>query len=153
MSNQSPSAKSSAYEKDRVARVAAVQAVYQMTSLEENIDVILAQFLVERFKTDYPHKVNTELFQHLVRDWDHHREEIDESIKELLAEGWTIESLDTVLLSILRVGITELKTQQLRKPHGVIISEYVDVAKGFYGEDEPGFVNGLLDAYHKKNQA
>jgi N utilization substance protein B len=27
----------------------------------------------------------------------------------------------------------------------VVISEYVDVSHGFYGEDEPGLVNAVLD--------
>ena len=30
-------------------------------------------------------------------------------------------------------------------PARVVITEYVDVAHGFYGEDEPGLVNAVLD--------
>ena len=31
-------------------------------------------------------------------------------------------------------------------PARVVITEYVDVAHGFYDEDEPGLVNAVLDA-------
>ncbi len=30
-------------------------------------------------------------------------------------------------------------------PVAVIVSEYVDIARAFYSEDEPGLVNAVLD--------
>ena len=35
-------------------------------------------------------------------------------------------------------------------PTASVISEYVDVAKAFYGQKEAGFVNGILDAVAKE---
>ena len=59
--------------------------------------------------------------------------------------GSNLRRVEAVLRAILRAGAFEL---MFRKdvPARVVITEYVDVAHGFYGEDEPGLVNAVLDA-------
>ena len=52
--------------------------------------------------------------------------------------------VEAVLRAILRAGAFELMYRK-DVPARVVISEYVDVAHGFYGEDEPGLVNAVLD--------
>ena len=57
----------------------------------------------------------------------------------------TRRKAEAVLRAILRAGAYEL---MFRKdvPARVVITEYVDVTHGFYGEDEPGLVNAVLDS-------
>jgi N utilization substance protein B len=52
--------------------------------------------------------------------------------------------VEAVLRAVLRAGGYEL---MFRKdvPARVVITEYVDVAHGFYDDDEPGLVNAVLD--------
>jgi N utilization substance protein B len=49
-----------------------------------------------------------------------------------------------VLRAILRAGAYELAFRK-DVPARVTISEYVDVAHSFYGGEEPGLVNAVLD--------
>ena len=37
-------------------------------------------------------------------------------------------------------------------PARATISEYVDVAHAFFGEEEPGFVNGVLDRLARRRR-
>jgi N utilization substance protein B len=69
---------------------------------------------------------------------------IDVKIDRTLAEGWPLKRVEAVLRAILRAGAFELMYRK-DVPARVVISEYVDVAHGFYGEDEPGLVNAVLD--------
>jgi N utilization substance protein B len=57
-----------------------------------------------------------------------------------------------VLRAILRAGAYEL---MFRKdvPARVAISEYVEIAHRFYDADEPGLVNGVLDALAREVRA
>ena len=61
-----------------------------------------------------------------------------------LVEDWPLKRVDATLRAILRCGTYEL----LRRddvPGRVIISEYIDVARAFFEDDEPRLVNGVLD--------
>ena len=69
---------------------------------------------------------------------------IDRSVDEALAAGWPLTRIEAVLRAILRAGAYELMLRQ-DVPARVTISEYVDVAHGFYGDEEPGLVNAVLD--------
>ncbi len=70
---------------------------------------------------------------------------IDQTIDKALAQGWPLARIEAVLRAILRAGGFEL---MFRKdvPARVVITEYVDVTHSFYGDDEPGLVNAVLDA-------
>ena len=70
--------------------------------------------------------------------------EIDVKIDKTLATDWPLKRIEAVLRAILRAGGYEL---MFRKdvPARVVITEYVDVTHGLYGEDEPGLVNAVLD--------
>ncbi|MCY1463125.1 Transcription antitermination protein NusB [compost metagenome] len=69
---------------------------------------------------------------------------LDPLIHHALTEDWPLSRLDSTLRAILRAGAWELKTRK-DVPTAVIVSEYVDIAKAFYTEDEPKLVNAVLD--------
>ncbi len=64
--------------------------------------------------------------------------------RPFLAEGWAFERLEVVLRAILRAAAFELIGRG-DIPARVTITEYVEIARGFFAGKEPGFVNGLLD--------
>src|SRR5262245_12915233 len=69
---------------------------------------------------------------------------IDPVIGQALTEDWPLSRLDSTLRAILRAGVYEL-TDRRDVPVAVIVSEYVDIAKAFYEDEEPKLVNAVLD--------
>ena len=69
-------------------------------------------------------------------------EEITNIVARNLKQGWTIERISTVDLSLLKLAIYEIKYK--KEPYKVIINEAVNDAKK-YGEEASGaFINGVL---------
>jgi len=130
------------------ARLAAVQALYQMDVSGKSVIDALAEFEafwigreVEGIEFK-PSDVN--FFRDILSGVVKNQRAIDVKIDKALAEGWPLKRIEAVLRAILRAGGYEM---MFRKdvPARVVITEYVDVAHGFYGEDEPGLVNAVLD--------
>jgi N utilization substance protein B len=69
---------------------------------------------------------------------------IDPVVDQILDKGWPLHRLDSTVRAILRAGAYELMFMD-KVPARVAISEYVDVADAFFGEEEPRFVNGVLN--------
>ena len=134
------------------ARLAAVQALYQLEMEQTPLAVLLHEFHQHRLGATIEdvtyHPAETDFFDDVVKGVDARREEIDALIAGRLAQGWSLERLDKPMKQILRAGSYELLARA-DVPVGSIISEYVDVAHAFYDKREAGFVNGLLDAIAK----
>ncbi len=71
-----------------------------------------------------------------------HVPEIDALINEN-TKGWKTSRMNKVDLTILRLGVYEMKWDD-EIPTGVAINEAVELAKKFSGGDSPSFVNGVL---------
>jgi N utilization substance protein B len=134
------------------ARLAAVQALYQMDMEEIGVAPLLHQFHEHRLGATIEGATYAEaeqsFFDDVVRGVDARRVEIDGLVSERLAKGWSLERLDRPMRAILRAGAYELLARR-DVPTATVISEYVDVAHAFYDKKESGFVNGLLDAVAK----
>jgi N utilization substance protein B len=130
-----------------VARLAAVQALYQMETAEAGSEAVIREFADFRFDKDIdglPLAPADEVyFGKLVRGAVEHQARVDKAIRTRLAEGWRLERIDATLRAILRVGAFELIGGDA--PDEVVIDEYVEIAKSFFDGPEPGFVNGALD--------
>ena len=77
--------------------------------------------------------------------------EIDPVVDAQLAEGWRLTRVDSTLRAILRAGVFELIERE-DVPARVVISEYVEIAKAFFSEDEPRVVNGVLDKIARRTR-
>lgn len=134
------------------ARLAAVQALYQLDMEQTPLPALLHEFHLHRLGATIEdvtyHPAESDFFDDVVKGVDARRGEIDELIAGRLAKGWTLERLDKPMRQILRAGTYELLAR-IDVPTGSVISEYVDVAHAFYDKREAGFVNGLLDAIGK----
>ena len=74
------------------------------------------------------------------------------------ATGWSLERIAPLERSILRVGLAELLyPDELPGERGIppegAIDEAVETAKRFCGADAPGFVNGILGAVLREQEA
>ncbi len=136
------------------ARLAAVQAIYQMELTGNDAESVAQEFCEHRFGeieggTDEP---DEDFFSDLVRGVPHHQVEIDRAIAEGLSENWKLQRIDSILRAILRAGIYELVVRK-DVPVKVVIDEYLDIAHAFFGGEEPAFVNALLDRVAHRKRA
>jgi N utilization substance protein B len=135
-------------ERRSAARLGAVQALYQMDLSGSDVGETLAQFsaraMGENFEdgqcgeADYKHL--KDVVDGVVRE----QTAIDPAVDHLLDKAWPLHRLDSTVRAILRAAAYELMFME-RVPARVAISEYVDVADAFFGQEEPRFVNGVLD--------
>jgi len=131
-----------------VARLAAVQALYQMELAGEGVDTVITEFSNHRFDADIEGEPLAEAdeayFAAIVRGVVGHQRAIDESVKARLASNWRLERLDSTLRALLRAGAWELRESR-DVPKEIVIDEYVELAKAFFDDSEAKFVNAALD--------
>lgn len=130
------------------ARLAAVQALYQMDVAEKGLSEIFAEFEThwlggeiegQRYKP-----AELVFFKDILSGVRADQGPIDRAIDRALVEGWPLARIDAVLRAILRAGTYELKNRP-DVPARVAIKEYVDVAGAFFEREESGMVNAVLD--------
>ncbi|MGQ0677803.1 MAG: transcription antitermination factor NusB [Rhodospirillales bacterium] len=142
MAKNAPAGKRSA------ARLAAVQALYQLDISGGRVGEVVREFIEHRLGRELDGEqyagADEELFKALVEGAAAAREELDNMIAAVLPETWPLDRLESILRQILRCGVFELAEQKL-VPAPVVISEYVGVADAFYAGKEPGMVNAVLD--------
>jgi N utilization substance protein B len=135
------------------ARLAAVQALYQMEMTGIDLNEVVAEFEAHRLGQEVEgwqfHAAERDFFRNLVQGVVREQLKIDPLIDRQLAEGWRLTRVDSILRAILRAGVFEILARG-DVPARVIISEYVDIAHAFFGEEEPKVVNGILDALGHK---
>lgn len=135
--------------KRSAARLAAVQALYQLGQIATDTpSEVIEQFKQHRFVTlgeEAPTvEPDAEFFTALVAGAAQRRGEIEPMIAEALAQGWALERIEKVVRAILLCGVFELAARP-DVPAKVAINEYVEIAHAFYADSEPGFVNSVLD--------
>jgi N utilization substance protein B len=138
------------------ARLAAVQALYQIELGGGSMEDALLDFLGERGNetVDAPDgetavPPDKDLFTEIVRGVWARRGELDEMIAAALVTGWPLERLEVVIRCILEAGVYELLSRS-KVPARVVIDEYVELAHAFYSGAEPGMVNGVLDSLARR---
>ena len=130
------------------ARHFAMQALYQWEITKELASVIEEQFLEDQPVDD---KTDKEYLHQLIVGTITHVDEIDKTYKPYL-NSRSIEDLDMVDKSILRLATYELLFQSKDVPYRVIINEAILLAKDFAAQDSHKFVNGVLDKVVKNMQ-
>ena len=68
------------------------------------------------------------------------------------ADNWDMKRMSVIDRNILRLGVFELMHLD-DVPPKVCINEAVELAKRFGDEESGKFINGILDAIHKKTHA
>ena len=138
-------------EARHAARLAAVQAIYQMELTGADAESVASEFVEHRFgqETDHP---DEDFFGDIVRGVPHHQVEIDRSIVRCLASGWRLSRVDSILRAILRAAAFELVARK-DVPAKVVLDEYVEISHAFFGGDEPAFVNAALDKLARRKRS
>jgi N utilization substance protein B len=147
------------------ARLAAVQALYEMDIAGADADDVLEEFLRKRWRfvgaDGTPEENDEEVhdsgkdagpltepdgewLDDLVHGVATRRDELDGLIGPALVGEWTVDRLETLLRVILRAGVYELVAKP-DVPAAVVITEYLEVAHAFFEGKEASLVNGVLD--------
>src|SRR4051812_41726250 len=132
-----------------VARLAAIQALYQMETGGAGVEAVIREFGEHRFDRDLDGvplaQADEDFFGALVRGVVADQAPIDSAVRRRLAKDWRLERIDATVRAILRAGAYELMRRP-DVPTEVAIDEYVEIAKSFFDGPEPAFVNAALDA-------
>ena len=130
------------------ARLAAVQALYQMDLAGTPLNEALAEFenhwLGGEVEGAQYRPAEAAYFRDIVGGVVREQGTLDPRIDAALTRGWPLKRIETVLRAVLRAGAYELAYRP-DVPARVVMSEYVDVAGAFVDDDETGMVNAVLD--------
>lgn len=138
------------------ARLAAVQALYELDVSGKGVLDAIAEFeshwMGREIEGMQFKPAEAAFFRDIVAGVVRDQARIDRGVDEALADKWPLRRVEPVLRAILRCGAYELLNRR-DVPAKAAISEYIDVARAFYEQDEPGMVNGVLDAIGRKHRA
>lgn len=135
------------------ARLAAVQALYQMevggTGVLEVVSEYEAHRLGQELDGDQYLKADPSWFRSIVSGVVRDQLKLDPMIKKALQDDWALSRLDSTVRAILRAGTFEL-LERKDVPVAVIVNEYVEITQAFFSEEEPKLVNAVLDRIAKQ---
>lgn len=137
------------------ARLAAVQALYQIESSGVPAKIVVKEFADHRINEiidgEPLEKADIKFFADVVMGVNDRFDDINALIEANLSEGWTIDRIESVARASLRAGVYELLARP-DVPTKVIINEYIDATKAFFDDSTPRFVNGVLDKIAKEKR-
>jgi N utilization substance protein B len=84
----------------------------------------------------------------LVRGAMQNREALDERIGDA-AKNWRVERMATLDRLVMRLALEELLRHR-ESPPRVVMSEAIELARSYSGEDAAKFVNGVLDGAYRR---
>jgi len=135
------------------ARLAAVQALYQMDIGGAGVLEIVAEYEAHRLGNEIDGEqyrpADAAWFRAVVSGVVENQRALDPVIRSGLTEDWPLSRVDATLRAILRAGAWELSSKK-DVPVAVIVNEYVDVARAFFEGEEPKIVNAVLDRLARK---
>jgi N utilization substance protein B len=153
MSNEEPKQDVKQANQRGAARLAAVQALYQMELSGTGVLEIVSEYenfrLGQEIDGDQYLKADASWFRSIVAGVVKDQRALDPVIADSLIEGWPLSRLDATIRAILRAGVFEI-IERKDVPTAVIVTEYVEIARAFFDEDEPKLVNAVLDAVARK---
>jgi len=135
------------------ARLAAVQALYQMDMAGSGVLEVVAEYEEHRLGQEVDGetylKADASWFRSIVAGVVRDQTKIDPLIRQHLQDDWSLARVDSTVRAILRAGTFEL-LERKDVPVAVIVTEYVEIAHAFFQEDEPKLVNAVLDKIAKQ---
>lgn len=143
-------------EKRSSARLAAVQALYQMDIAGAATADVFAEFesfwIGREVEGEEYKPAEIDFFRSIVDGVVADQRRLDREVDETLAAGWPLKRVDAIVRAVLRAGSHELLNRS-DVPARVVITEYVDVAHAFVDRDEAGMVNAVLDSIARRHRA
>ena len=130
------------------ARLAATQALYQMEVTGASLPDVLAEFeahwIGKVVEGEQYKPAEIRFFRDIVSGVLRDQVAIDRGVDAALAETWPLKRVEALIRAILRAAFYELRSRA-DVPTRSAITEYLDVANAFYGQEESGMINAVLD--------
>jgi N utilization substance protein B len=138
------------------ARLAAVQALYQMDMVGTGLNEILAEFeshwIGREVEGAQYLPAEATFFRDIVSGVVREQRDLDPLIDDALSKSWPLKRIEAILRAALRAGAYEL-IHRSDVPARVVVAEYADVAAAFVERDETGMVNAVLDQLARRLRA
>ena len=138
------------------ARLAAVQALYQMDIAATPVNDIYAEFeshwIGREIEGSQYLPAEAAFFRSIVGGVLAEQRALDPMIDKLLSAGWPLKRVEALMRAVLRAAAYELSSRS-DVPARVVVSEYVDIANAFLDKDETGMVNAVLDQLARELRA
>ncbi|AJD40761.1 transcription antitermination factor NusB [Rhizobium sp. SEMIA 4085] len=153
MTSENPERQIKTANQRGAARLAAVQALYQMDIGGTGVLEIVAEYEAHRLGQEIDGetylKADAAWFRSIVSGVVREQLRLDPLIASALQDDWALSRLDSTVRAILRAGVFELLDRK-DVPVAVIVTEYVEIAQAFFEDDEPKLVNAVLDRIAKQ---
>ncbi|MEO0549884.1 MAG: transcription antitermination factor NusB [Pseudomonadota bacterium] len=134
------------------ARLAAVQALYQMEQTGQSAKAAIRDLMDDRLGVgpdEAPvEEADPDLFKAIVNATVEHQNTVDRAILARLRKGWRLSRLDSTTRAILRAAVSEVVAHQ-ELSRRILLDEYVSLAHDFFDKTEANFVNAVLDNVSK----
>ena len=138
------------------ARLAAVQALFQVDSVGLDPHAAVEEFRVHRLggadvdegQPDLGH-ADAKHFAAIVLGASIRAAEIDALIAAVLPGGWSLDRIDPVIRALLRAGCFELRAGD-DVPGRVVRDDYVPSANAFFEGVQTGCAHSMLDALARR---
>lgn len=134
------------------ARLASVQAIYQILTTDKDMIDIVPEFLAHHSGMDIDGEAmlppDPALFTAIVRGVEERQDQLEDLIKASLPDDSPGRKLDDLMQAALLCGAYEmLAHHDIDGP--IIISDYIAVTRAFYEGNEHKIVNAILDRIYK----
>lgn len=132
----------------RVARLNAVQALFQMEASGQALENAKSEFIERKFGPQLYeveiHAPDKKFFRMLVETAVESQSRIDQMTDRALSSNWPLAAIDPTLRALFRSAGAELIEKVTPVP--VAISEFVEIADAFFPDGkEPKFANAVLE--------
>ncbi|MCF6343190.1 MAG: transcription antitermination factor NusB [Devosiaceae bacterium] len=135
-----------------LARLSAVQALYQMDVGQASLETTLKEFTSLRKGAELEGEeslpADHDFLTQIVKGVTKNQLQIDPDIDGALDDTWPVGRIDATMRAILRSATFELSSRKDIAP-AIVINEYVEIAKSFFENDVSKMVNGVLDKIAK----
>ena len=133
------------------SRYVALKALYN-SNFQNDYEIVKNDFLdTNEFKLQFDfkmnlhrYKLNKNFLKTLLVTFNQEKNKVDGLIESNLQKNWNLKRIPVVLLSILRVAVTEMIVSK-NTSIGIIASEYIMFTESFYTDNEYLFTNAILE--------
>ncbi len=136
-----------------VARLFAVQALYEIEFGGTNPEAVIADFRTHRQSEEIEgvqmREADADWFAEIVRGVARQQAEIDRVIKDAMPRVDALDRMEAILRYALRCAAYEI-IARIDVPATTVIDEYLGIVRAFFGPREIKLANGVIDAVARK---
>jgi N utilization substance protein B len=141
------------------ARLAAIQALYELSLSNRNPKEVLETFAAKRWRSitlrDPDSKPGSggkarlpnpdlDYLSTIVMEVSDNSSRYEGLIKSILGQKWTINRLDFLMLALLKSAAFEI-SEKKETSIGIIVGEYSDLAHTFFDDKDAKFATGIIN--------